>query len=51
MPVNIPEKVYRTEIDGLKGFAILMVIIYHLNPNILSGGFLGVDIFFVISDI
>ncbi len=42
-------KSYIPEIEGLRGFAIINVIIYHLNPNILPGGFLGVDIFFVIS--
>jgi peptidoglycan/LPS O-acetylase OafA/YrhL len=40
---------YRPEIDGLRGLAVLAVVINHLNHNWLEGGFLGVDIFFVIS--
>ena len=40
---------YQKHIDGLRAFAVLSVILYHLSPRFLSGGFLGVDIFFVIS--
>tara|TARA_B100000242_G_C43041606_1_gene485979 strand:+ start:214 stop:2277 length:2064 start_codon:yes stop_codon:yes gene_type:complete len=40
---------YRTELDGLRAFAVLMVIINHFNKDILPSGYLGVDIFFVIS--
>lgn len=40
---------YRPEIDGLRALAIISVLIFHLNSNWLPGGFLGVDIFFVIS--
>ena len=36
-------------LDGLRAFAVLAVIVYHLNPRLLPGGFLGVDVFFVIS--
>lgn len=42
-------KAYRSEIDGLRAFSVLAVLINHLNPAWLPGGFLGVDIFFVIS--
>lgn len=40
---------YRSEIDGLRAIAVIAVIVYHINPNWLIGGFLGVDVFFVIS--
>jgi peptidoglycan/LPS O-acetylase OafA/YrhL len=40
---------YRTEIDGLRALSILGVVFYHLKPDALTGGFLGVDVFFVIS--
>lgn len=40
---------YRPEIDGLRALAVIPVIIFHLNNDLLSGGFVGVDIFFVIS--
>ena len=41
--------VYRPDIDGLRALAILSVMIFHAFPNLLRGGFVGVDIFFVIS--
>ena len=40
---------YRSDIDGMRALAILGVILFHLNESWLPGGFLGVDIFFVIS--
>ena len=40
---------YRADIDGLRGVAILSVLIFHTFPSLLKGGLIGVDIFFVIS--
>jgi len=40
---------YRPEIDGLRAIAVLAVIANHLGASVLPGGYLGVDIFFVIS--
>ena len=40
---------YRSDIDGLRAIAVIAVVIFHSGINILSGGYVGVDIFFVIS--
>ncbi len=40
---------YRLDIQGLRAIALLAVVVFHINPTLLPGGYLGVDLFFVIS--
>ena len=46
---NLKQYSYRPEIDGIRAFAVIAVIINHFNNDVLPSGYLGVDIFFVIS--
>jgi peptidoglycan/LPS O-acetylase OafA/YrhL len=49
MTARQTDQAYRPEIDGLRALAVIAVIINHINRELLPGGHLGVDIFFVIS--
>ena len=40
---------YKEEIQSLRGFAVLLVVLFHFFPDLMPRGYLGVDIFFVIS--
>jgi peptidoglycan/LPS O-acetylase OafA/YrhL len=40
---------YRADIDGLRAIAVISVVVFHVSQSILNGGFVGVDVFFVIS--
>lgn len=46
---SAPVDSYRPDIDGLRAIAVLAVILNHFDSTLLPGGYLGVDIFFVIS--
>ena len=40
---------YRSDVDGLRAVAVLAVVLHHLAESLLPGGYVGVDVFFVIS--
>ena len=40
---------YRPDIDGLRAIAVLIVVGFHAFPEWLHGGYIGVDVFFIIS--
>ena len=43
------QRFYRPDIDGLRAIALIMIVLFHLQPGWLPAGFIGVDVFFVIS--
>lgn len=40
---------YITEIDSVRALAVVLVVVFHAYPAFLTGGFIGVDVFFVVS--
>jgi peptidoglycan/LPS O-acetylase OafA/YrhL len=43
------EKAYRPDLNGLRGLSVLLVLFFHLDLEYFKAGFLGVDVFFVLS--
>ncbi|HEY1486613.1 MAG TPA: acyltransferase family protein, partial [Micromonosporaceae bacterium] len=48
-PAPHNERGFRPDVQGVRALAVLLVVVYHLYPTKLTGGYIGVDVFFVIS--
>nr|WP_269326953.1 acyltransferase family protein [Kineosporia mesophila] len=48
-PRPVPRPGFRTDIEGLRALAVLLVVLYHCGVTTFTGGYVGVDVFFVIS--
>lgn len=48
-PTRTPHAGYRPQLDGIRAVAVVLVILFHLGYRWITGGFIGVDVFFVLS--
>jgi hypothetical protein len=48
-PAPPHQRGFRADVQGLRAIAVSLVVVYHLYPSLVPGGYAGVDVFFVIS--